>query len=124
MIRKIGHIILSLLLLLTTIGLVISKHYCGGEMVSVTMFHDAEPCCGMDGCCHNEILTYQVKEDFSTPAICVAPVLAELDILGLNLFETENLFVSESDISASFVKDSPPPKNIQTVLSLKQVYLL
>ena len=124
MFRKISHIIISFLLLISTTGLVITKHFCSGEMVSVSVFHEEEPCCGMNGCCHNETLTYQVKEDFSTPAVANSPVLAELDILGHNLFETESLFAGENDISSAFVVNSPPPKTIQTVLSLRQLYLL
>jgi len=124
-IRKVSHIVLSLLLLVSTVGLVISKHYCGGEMISVSMYHEAESCCDMDGCCQNETHTYQVKDDFSTPVISTVPVLAELDILGYDLLAIECLFTEpEQEKKNTFIDFPPPPKNIQTVLSLKQVYLL
>ena len=115
---------LSLLLLISTIGLVVSTHYCGGEMVGISVFQEEEPCCDMDGCCHNETHTYQVKNDFSTPAIATIPVLAELDILNHDLLFIEGLFAEPKSDNTTIIDFSSPPKNIQTVLSLKQVYLL
>jgi len=125
MLRKISHIISAILLLVSSMGLAVSKHYCHGEFVSVSIFHEADSCCDMPGCCTNENHFYQVKEDFSSPVITTAPVLAQLDVLGHNLPTTENsLTEPESENTTSFIDYSPPPKNIQTVLSLKQVYLL
>lgn len=125
MLRNISHIILSLTLLVSTMGLVISKHYCGGELVSVSVNHSDDSCCDMGNCCQNEIHTYQLKEDFSAPGIATVPVLAELDILGHDLLSIESLLGEpESDNSSIFIDFSPPPKNIQTVLSEKQLYLL
>ena len=124
MYRKISHITFSFLLLVSTIGLVVSKHYCGDEIVSVSVFQEEEPCCDMGDCCSTESQTFQVKDDFSTPAITVLPLLAEIEILGHDLFGTEEVLNSEEDNSETFVADSPPPKTIQTVLSLKQLYLL
>ncbi len=125
MLRKISHIISAILLLVTSMGMAVSKHYCHGELVSVSVFHEADSCCDMPGCCTNENHFYQVKEDFSSPVISTVPVLAELDILGHDLLATESLLTeTESENTTSFIDYSPPPKNIQTVLSLKQVYLL
>jgi hypothetical protein len=124
MLKKFSHIILSVVLLVSTAGMVVSKHYCSGSFVSVSVFNEAESCCGESDCCHNETQVYQVKTDFSVPVIQTAPVLAEFDILGHDLFETNNLTLPEKENQAPFVSHSPPPKTIQTILSLKQVYLL
>ena len=125
MLRKISHIISAILLLVTSMGLAVSKHYCHGEFVSVSIFHEADSCCDMQGCCQNENHFYQVKEDFSSPVITTIPVLAELDVLGHDLLAIESLLTEpESENTATITDYSPPPKNIQTVLSLKQVYLL
>ena len=124
MIRKISHIILSLLLLVSTIGLVVSKHYCGGEIVSISVNHETKSCCDMDGCCSTETHTYQIKDNYSSPAFTAIPVLAELDILGHNLFETEGMLETEAENPTPFITDFSPPKTIQTVLSIKQLYLL
>lgn len=124
MLRKVSHIILTLLLLVSTMGVAVSKHYCSGSFVSVSVFNEAESCCGESDCCHNENEVFQVKTDFSAPIISSVPILAELDILGHNLF-TEILFTSFFTEKEEFLFDSsPPPKTIQKSLSLKQVYLL
>ena len=125
MLQKFSHIILAVLLMISTMGMAVSKHYCGDDLVSVSMFEEAETCCGDMGCCHTENEFFQVKEDFSAPVISTIPFLAELDILGYDLLAIESLLNEpEQENTNIFVDFSPPPKTIQTVLSLKQVYLL
>jgi hypothetical protein len=112
-------------LLVSTAGMVVSKHYCSGSFVSVSVFNEADSCCGESDCCHNETQVFQVKTDFSAPAISSIPVLAELDILGRDLLASAFfLFENDSENLTLFAEEQPPPKNIQTLLSLKQVYLL
>ena len=89
MLRKISHIILSALLLATTMGMAVSKHYCSGSFVSLKLFDEAKSCCGDSDCCHNENHFYQVKDDFSAIQIQDVPQLAETDILGHELFSFE-----------------------------------
>ena len=112
------------MLLISTIGFMVSKHYCGGEMVGISVFQEEEPCCDMDGCCHNETHTYQVKNDFSAPVNTTIPILAELDVIGHDLLFIEGLLDEPESDNKTFIDYTSPPKNIQTVLSLKQVYLL
>lgn len=124
MLKKFSHIILSALLLISTIGLAISKHYCSGSFVSASVFQQAESCCGESDCCHNETSVYQVKDDFSAPPLLNAPVLAELDILGYDIYPDILVVLSENESTTILRDTSPPPKTIQKALSLKQVYLL
>lgn len=44
LITKLLHIGLSLLVLLSTSGWVLSKHYCGGVLKNVALFGEATPC--------------------------------------------------------------------------------
>jgi len=124
MLKKLSHIFLSTLLLISTMGVVISKHYCGGSFVSTSVFHEAKSCCGDSDCCHNEDSFFRVKDDFSAPAVLAAPILSELDILGYDLFAEILLELPETENSNFRFTDSPPPPTIQKVLSLKQVYRL
>lgn len=123
MIRTFTYTILSFLLIISTIGLAVSKHYCGGDLVSVSIFDIAESCCDMDGCCENETMIFQVKEDFSAPPVSTIPVLAEIDILSHQLF-ADLLTLPETEIHNSIFSFSPPPLTIPEILSWKQVYLL
>lgn len=125
MLRKISHIFLSFLLLVATAGMAVSKHYCQGDLMSVSLFGKDKNACDMGSCCHDETHVYQVKEDFSSPVVTSVPNLAELDVLGQDLIILENLLKEpETEVTTSYVDFSPPPKDIQTSLSLKQVYLL
>jgi len=124
MLKKFSHIILSTLLMVSTMGVAISKHYCSGTFVSTSVFHEAKSCCGDSDCCHNEDQLFKLKDDFSAPVVLSAPILAELDILGHNVLDTGLLVSPETEIPTLFYADSPPPPIIQKVLSLKQTYLL
>ena len=124
MLQKFSHIILATLLMISTMGMAVSKHYCGNDLVSVSMFDEAETCCGDMGCCHTENEFFQVKEDYSTPVVLTTPLSAEIEILGHNLLNEDFFVAAENEIFEFSYDESPPPKTIQTVLSLRQVYLL
>ena len=124
MLKRISHIILSVLLLTTTMGMAVSKHYCGNTFVTVKIFGEAKSCCGDSDCCHNENHFFKVNDDFSAAQIQDLPQLAETDILGHELFSFEKAAEGENNLTPIIFVDSPPPPKIQKVLSLKQSYLL
>ena len=124
MLKKVSHSILSALLLFSTIGMVVSKHYCGTTLVSIAVDKEADSCCGDADCCHNENQYYNLEEDFSVPQISNVPVLAEFDILGFGLMDE---FLTETHESKNIIPaftDLPNPPTIQEILALKQQYLL
>lgn len=115
---------MSVLLLTTTMGFAVSKHFCGNTFVTFKIFGEAKSCCGDSDCCHNENHFYQVQDDFSSAQIQDIPQLAETDILGHELFSFELISEDENSDYHIIFTDSPPPPKIQEVLSLKQAYLL
>ena len=125
MLRLTSHIILSFLLLTSTIGLAVSKHYCGGEVETVSLFTDAESCCDMDGCCHNEHDFFQVKTDFAAAQIIDAPQTVSTDLLFAQVFFMLNDWQTESEteIPFSYIEISPVQEG-STTLALHQVYRL
>ncbi len=124
MLKRVSHIFLSALLLISTMGMAVSKHYCGENLVSVSLFEEADSCCGDTDCCHNENQNYVLKNDFSSPQILNVPVLAEVDIIGFELFNDFFTDTYKSKSTIQFISDSPPPPTIQKTLALKQLYLL
>lgn len=71
--RKVVHILLSLLLLISTIGVSVSKHYCMGRLKAQWIGQDHKEICGgmegmpgMEGCCSNESQTFVLDEDFGS----------------------------------------------------------
>ena len=124
MFRRFSHIFLSFLLLAATTGMAVSKHFCGGSLVSVDFFEVAEPCCNSGNCCQNETVIYQLDEDFSTPVSSQIPQIIDFELL---VFAVEpGLEISSDNMEKSFFTErkSPPPPKIQTLLSLKQTWLL
>ncbi len=66
MFKNVLNIIVVTLLLISTTGFTISKHYCGTHLVSVKINNEAKSCCGLnDNCCHNESKLLQVDNDYS-----------------------------------------------------------
>ncbi|NQU53711.1 MAG: hypothetical protein HQ522_14365 [Bacteroidetes bacterium] len=124
MFKKASHIILSLLLLTTTIGVAISKHYCGGNLISTSFFTEAKSCCDSDDCCKNESEVFQLDEDFSPISITEIPVTVELDLFSFAMLILDEEIVSTEQKQEFIVSDLPPPPKIQTALSQRQTYLL
>lgn len=124
MFKKASHIILSMLLLISTVGLAISKHYCGGELISTSLFVEADACCDSDDCCKNETEVFQLDEDFSVSTTLEIPESIQIDLLAISLM-VFNLTLEENSTAEEFqLIDSPPPPKIQTSLSKRQSYRL
>ena len=123
MLRKILHITISIILLTTTVGFSVSKHYCGNELVSVSIDHEEKPCCDMDACCHNETKVFQLNEN-----VVISPALENnfvnsVDLL-FPLFYVIQINTFFEEINFTFhLHESPPPIKRQTVLSSLQTYL-
>ncbi|RXQ95918.1 hypothetical protein EO244_06340 [Ancylomarina salipaludis] len=122
MLKKISHIILALLILVTTMGMTVSAHYCGGKLKSVQVLTTSDSCCGV-ACdsCHNEIIQVKIKDDFSISSFTVdftsfPTVLPAL----IQLFQ-DSIYTDEVE-QIAYCK--PPPLKIQRILSDLQVYRL
>ena len=127
MFRKITHILFAILLLITTMGFSVSKHYCGSRLVSISINSTAESCCAdkkTSNCCHNETEFFQFDKDFTSPVIVENNQIQELDILFPSMFVylLDRSMIFESEI-LNFA-ESPPPPNLHTKLSLFQTYLI
>lgn len=70
MFKKIKYITFVILLIISTVGVPISKHYCRNKLVSVSINTSADNCCDESGsnCCHNEDTFVILDPDFSVPS--------------------------------------------------------
>lgn len=73
--KKVIHITVSLLLMVSTTGVVINKHYSGEELFSASFYIDAESCCETSCChhehqsnCHEESDFYKLSAEFTKPS--------------------------------------------------------
>lgn len=128
MFRKTIHILLIALLLVSTMGFSLSKHYCGTRLVDVKINSEAESCCGGNSCesncCHNETVHLQLKDNFvgSVNFELNSPAPSEI-LFSIDFFQLKS--IAEADGNSIFMHvESPPPKLVTTRLSEIQSYLL
>ena len=91
MVKQLSHIILSILLLIATVGVTFNAHYCGGSMQKVEFSSVDHHCCNADMCgqCENHLVTYKINGDY----LASANTFAGQDIPTFDLFGiTSDLF--------------------------------
>lgn len=124
MIRRATHIILSFLLLVSTIGLSVSKHYCNGKLISTSFFIDTDSCCDSNDCCKNETEVFQLHEAFSVSVDLYLEESAPIDLLLNPIFLFNDNEIIQSTLKDYIISESPPPTKIQISLAKRQAYLL
>ncbi|MGZ2371503.1 HYC_CC_PP family protein [Ancylomarina sp. YFZ004] len=122
MLKKISHIILALLVLVTTMGMTVSAHSCSGELKSIQLLSEAENCCG-DSCpnCQNDIIKVEIEDDFTIQTLNFD---FEQEFTFLAAFIQLLIVPSITEEIVQVAYHKPPPLKIQTVLSDLQVYRL
>jgi hypothetical protein len=130
LVRKISHIVFSLVLVMTTAGMTITKHYCGSRLVSVNILSEPEKCCNNSNCCHNETITFKLDSDI----LNIVPDYS-LRIFPSSFSPAPDLFFINnslfSDILLNHIPagditgfpDLPPPK-LSTALPMLGAFLL
>lgn len=90
--KRIGAFIVLLLYLLSVEGILLHRHFCGGEIAEVSYFThpDEKECCGTDDCkeCYDDHITlriqtehvYKTHQGSAAPAIQEATPLAALAV--------------------------------------------
>lgn len=124
-IKNIVTFILALVVLFSTTGFTISKHYCGNNLVSVTINDNAKSCCdsALGNCCHTENKHYQVQDDFSVSGNIQITHTTVLELFPLvYIFNAQLPEEKDGDIQLACLP--PPLLSIQTRLSLLQTYLI
>jgi len=108
--------------LISTSGIVVSKHYCGGVLFDVSLNLSLDSCCD-DTCdsCGNENLVFQVDDDFSIVETIEYFLISNLDIIKdmrrIYYIVFNDVFGREYNIA------EPPPDKVNILLSKYQLYL-
>ncbi|MDZ7738050.1 MAG: hypothetical protein U5K32_03070 [Bacteroidales bacterium] len=121
MIRKVAHMAISVLLLIATAGITVSRHYCGDNLMTVAVMNTPDPCCEQESCCHNETEVYVLDSDFTYTS--EEPV----NIPDFKILETPgfNIIANLPDNSSVLVfNDKPRPPRLKTYLASIQSFLL
>ena len=125
MLRKIVHITLTILLLLSTMGITISKHYCSNKLISQEINAEPTHCCegDMSECkmCHTEHYRVKVEDDFQDNS---HEFNFQQIAIAINLVYTLFNCEPEPENTQNYNNvESPPPLTTKTYLSLIQEYL-
>ncbi|MEQ9288249.1 MAG: hypothetical protein RIG77_15135 [Cyclobacteriaceae bacterium] len=110
--KKLLNISLSFIIMMSTIGITISRHYCGEMLMAKSVILQADPCCDgtemPEGCCHDESDSFSIEDDFHPSKIAVNQKL-----VAVAWFVFDQLFELSIDQDTSLalgeLKESPPP---------------
>ncbi len=118
MVKKTIHILVIVLLLISTIGVTINKHYSDGELFSIALFGEAESCCeGPCDCCSDETEHYQINVDFLQSNI------SNFDLLFSNIILFIINDVSTDKITPFQFVDDISPTKLSNIFAFLQVFL-
>jgi hypothetical protein len=124
MLRKISHIVMALLLMVSTSGVTVAEHFCEGVLVSASILTTPEPCDNMPkGCCEDKRVHYEVKDDF-IDAVHITKVKAVTPVIAVPVFyffyQQPVQLMANSRVE---FYNTSPPKDISTRLSFIQSFL-
>lgn len=117
--RKIIHFFVASVLLVSTIGVVVNKHYSNGELFSTALYVAAESCCSHQ-CCHNhsdgcteEADYYRLLVEYVMPDNSDYKYFDSLVYGGLilNLAHFNNNFFSSAFVKNIALRIVDPPSN-------------
>ncbi len=125
MLKRASHIVLILILMVSTTGIAISKHYMMGELFDISLIGEADHCCTIPcDCCEDEFEFHKLEVEFIGPDVQVSfDEIPSLDLLVSTMF-----FEVETDLSVisdeiEFANNHPPPIGFFTP-SFTQSFLL
>ncbi len=122
--KRILHIFVALVLIVSTTGFSLTRHYCSGDLISTSVMSTPVSCCGEDSdCCHNEHELVQLKADYAVQLSLDVDKLPSFDIMCFFNAWVEIVTV-ETTTSVYLKKDFIPPPVLSAVLAANQSFLL
>lgn len=78
MFKKIAHILVVSLLLISTTGISMTRHFCGNSLKSISVFSTPHKCCeGSCDKCHNKHTYKKVTDEFTDSGASVVDLKAD-----------------------------------------------
>lgn len=112
--KKIAAILISFLYLFLSTGLVIRMHYCQDQLISVSIYGEAQKCCCAmadeeSNCCTDKQVVVQMEQKDQL-VLSNTPVLSDLLAILLNniIYELKTRVLSQQAETSCF--ELPPPK--------------
>jgi hypothetical protein len=125
MLRKFLNMLVLALLLVSTTGFSVSRHYCGNKLVDISVDKKADPCCNDSDCCHTETVFVKLNDDFTPSSAEYNPEhKSSVKSLVLQAVPYTMAVPADKQGAAFFPDESSPPQAVKTKLSLIQTYQL
>ena len=116
------HISLAILLMISSVGIVVSVHYCHDKLASISIFKESKTCCTNPNCCQNETISIQFDEDYVVQDLqSLKKVSMAQALVSFIDFHSQYLWNNKSLIAFININKSPPlvsdiPIRIQCLL--------
>src|SRR5690554_6343485 len=71
-VRRIGSLVMFMLMLLSTMSFTVLQHYCGTELMDQSVFSQVVPCCeqtdsqDQDPCCNSELQVIEGQDELAS----------------------------------------------------------
>lgn len=122
------HILFTILLLTSTIGVSVSKHYCGGKLLEIAINSQPNPC-GDDAsmptdCCEDETQYFAVDDTFKADQQTIKITAPTTIILTLVQTIIPELLIAEDTNLATYRRSHDPPSAGQDIYIHIQSFLL
>ena len=113
-----------MLFIVSTTGFTISKHYCGGNLVSVALNTNPASCCDMSSCscCHDESEFLQLKNDFTVSQHSNTNPSPGFEFISINL-ESDKIIEPTKEFEFTIVANGSPFKDRQFLYYIHQFKL-
>ena len=100
MFRKIAHIVIVMLLLVSTGGIPVTRHFCGKVQKSVSIYTTLKPCCG-GHCdkCRNIFSFTRLNDEFVSGSYVSTPALSEIIVMHAAVFTVAPSFSYINSVS-------------------------
>lgn len=127
--KKYILILFSVFYLVIISGVNLNLHYCGGKIISVSLFHSKNDigCCGKKmtkkGCCQDKTTFIKVKEKHLSNADIKFEINKNLASTSIDYYTVFYLTINKNDIE--LINDyNPPPPNYKTPIFIKNRVLI
>jgi hypothetical protein len=112
---------------MSTIGMSVSKHFCGEYLMQKSIIVHVDSCCDSDqmpaGCCHEELDIFSIEDDYQ-----LTKISCNQELIPINSFFNTNLLhlsipEDNSDLTTAFI-ESPPPNLEDDIYIQVQSFLI
>jgi hypothetical protein len=99
------------MILMSTIGMSVSKHFCGEYLMQKSVIIQVEACCDSEqmpeGCCHDELDNFSIEDDYQVTKIAYNQELIPINsYIFTNLLQLSSL--QDDAVFNSALIESPP----------------